>query len=186
MPAVNSGVVGCVSEMLRTKTITAMVTRSTGTVVETFPTIVTTSTTSYFSSTENTAAATVLDTALPETTQPSWTNTSWRTGVDDESPISRDTTGPATPVVGGATSATTTSDATTTDSPTSGMAAISVTTAPKDDTRSGSPDPETTDDKGVFLNHGSRTTASLATILTLSIASTLTVTRTVNAECTCT
>ncbi|KAF4957160.1 hypothetical protein FSARC_11369 [Fusarium sarcochroum] len=186
VPALNTGLVGCVSEILRTDTTTATVTRSTGTVVETFPTVVTMSTTSYVSSTGSTAPTVVSETTLSETIQSSWTDTLRQTGGDVESGESTDTTDPATPFARQTTPTTTTSDVTTINSLTSGVTTIPTTTASRDDTRFGSPDPETTDGKGVFLSHAPRTTVPLATILTLSLMSTFTVTKTVDAECTCT
>jgi hypothetical protein len=209
----NEGIIGCVSERLQTKTIT----RSTGTVKETIPTIITTSITSYLWPAESTGITPISPTDMKSGTKSidaSYsTTTVEEVGTSPSAGTSAETTTDATTTDAITTDAITTdaittdaittdaitTDATTTDATTyavitsaattsaadnDSMATNSATTAAKDDTRPVSQDSETANNDSVFVSHATRTTAPLATILTISVVSTLAVTRTVTAECT--
>ncbi|KAG4278823.1 hypothetical protein FPRO04_06144 [Fusarium proliferatum] len=204
-PAMYTGIVGCVSEMLQTRTTTATITHSTETIVETIPTIFTTSITSYLSQAnsdkttpvsltdgESGTQAIVTSHATTETGKTSFPDAT-TTGTSETDATIAETSADDAPTTGtseanAARTKISAVDATTTDAGGTGAATSAVTSAgraaSKDNTRPESPGPKATDDKGVFLSNAPRTTAPLATILTLSLMTTLTVTRTVTAECT--
>ncbi|TVY73792.1 hypothetical protein Focb16_v006016 [Fusarium oxysporum f. sp. cubense] len=185
-PALYTGIVGCVSEMLQTRTTTPTITHSTATIVETFPTIFTTFITTYLSQASSGKTTPVSPTDGESGTQAIGTSYAKTEVKGETSPPDSTTTGASE--AGATTAEISAVDAATTDAGVIGAATSTVTTtgkaASKDDTRPESPGPKTTDDKGVFLSNAPRTTAPLATILTLSLMTTLTVTRTVTAECT--
>lgn len=173
LPSDSDGVVACLLPFLKTKTTSVTLTRSTGTVVELVPTVLTLSSTSYFTRKESSTEArttTRTESSLTQTGGNKWVATSENDG--------------------GLTSAPTAS-ATESAEASNSVADSSVVTSTVTSALTGVVTPESsqdkplepTDDGGIFISAASGTCAPLKTVL-VTVVSTLTVTNTIAPGCT--
>ncbi|KAH7131180.1 hypothetical protein EDB81DRAFT_906164 [Dactylonectria macrodidyma] len=180
IPLDNEGLVGCLLEDLQTRTTLVTLTRSSGTFVETAPTVLTTSTTSFLSATTNTVDKD--KTESPSTNIEAFSTTKTRTKTTKTKTGQASTPEAETrtlkhPETINTISRTSTLPGHTVDATEGAVDSASASTAVSTSTSTRS---DSEDD--VSVSSASRTTMSLSAVK-VSILSTLTIIQTVTARC---
>ncbi|SPJ78485.1 uncharacterized protein FTOL_06874 [Fusarium torulosum] len=169
------GEVGCLVEVIQTRTASATVTRSSKTFVEVAPTVVVTTTTRFQRRIEDqTALSTWRTKTKPRTDTTDTTDTADSTDVESVKTVTSSPRSATTTTIGTAEVRETDEDPTKTSAITLALEitqqASETTSMPTDD--------------GVFVSNANKTPISIIPAVTASIISTLTVYRTVTARCT--